>query len=257
MDPQRLTTSVIFTSTMLIFTIGMVLVIDIACLCSAHEYCLNSNLSSQKLFCLGVDKQVLDFGAGYGCLSEPSCSIIISGRKLYKNSTWFKVYLPVQKDAVRVDLWFMITKREVSFAKNSEQTKKLGVRDTMIAKGEGWNNGTLNVFSYRMTNSQKTLTSSSFFSFAPDRKSSKMVEAVGARNYTVFSWRASEYLTEGDETFNYHKTPVRVTLRTLTRSLIDQKVTVIQTDRHMIFEDPSQQQPEGQIENTVKVREEL
>ena len=225
--------------------------------CAGYDYCQNRNPGSQKLFCLGVDGQVLDFGAGYGCLSGPTCSIIISGRKLYRNSTWFKVYIPIEKEAIRIDIWFLITKQDVRFARDSDVTKKLGVRDTMIAKGEVRSNGSLNLYSYQMTDSGKIPTSSSFFSFAPDRKSSRICETFGSRNYTVFSWRTSEYLREGPETFNYHKTPVRVTLRIVSWTLTSQTLRVIRADRHMIFDDPALQQPEGQLEYSMKSREEL
>lgn len=233
-----------------------VLVLCFGLVC-AYDYCHDVNVGPKKLLCLGVEEHVLHFGAGYGCLYKPSCSIILSGRKLYRNSTWFKVYIPVPAQDTRTDVWFMITKNEVNLAQESESSRRLGVRETMIAKGEVLKNRTMNVYSYRMVNEKKVLTSSSFFSFAPDRASSRLIEGWGPMNYTVFSWRASEYLIEGSETFNYHKTPVQITLRLVTRSSGEESVTLIQTVKHLIFVDAAEQQPSGQISVSFRAREEL
>lgn len=232
----------------------------VLCLCvvsHAYDYCFEPNIGAKKLLCMGVDEQVLHFGAGYGCLYHPSCDIILSGRRLYRNSTWFKVYVPLPAPDTRTDVWFMITKEDVNLSQDSEYSKRLGIRETMIAKGEVLKNRTINTYSYRIEKEKKMLTSSSFFSFAPDRTSSQLVEGWGGKNYTVFSWRTSEYLIEGSEAFNYHRTPVQITMRLVTRSASEESVTLIQTVKHLIFVDAAEQQPSGQISITHRSREEL
>lgn len=243
------------------FIVILILLMTLRCY-FLQDYCLSPNAGGRKVFCMGVEHHNFHFGPGQGCLSKSTCSIIVSGLVLYPNSSWFKVYIPIDKEATQIDVYFLITKHEVKFAKDSDVTKKLGVRDTMIAKGEVRSNGTISVYSYRIEKDKrrqdtKKLTSSSFCSFAPDRKQARMRQSFGYSNYTVFCWRTSEYLTEGAETFNYHRVPVRVTLRIALKTLASQNVVVVRSDRHMIFGDPIKQQVRGHMEFSTRQRDEL
>ena len=241
-------------------TAARLLLCFLSCLVSSsrgsHEYCNDPTWGSQRLFCLGIDdRQVMYFGNGYGCLYQPSCAIIVSGRMMYRNSTWFKVYVPVEEEAERLDIWFLLTKQEVSVS--SQSRLESVVQRTMIAKGEQRVGPTpsLEVYSYRVpTTGRKEMTSSSFFSFAPDKGSTRLRVSIGDQNYTLFSWRASEYLTEGDETYNFIKTPVQLTMRVAWLTATEETVATAQTVRHLLFDDPRRQKPEGYMSVKISSR---
>lgn len=225
---------------------------------STHEYCQHSYPGTEKLFCLGVKDQQVFFGSGSGCLMQSDCEIIISGLTLYPNSTWFKIYILIPSaDVLRTDVYFMITKKEISFSKNSTIQKRLGVRDVVIAKGELMNNQSFNIYSYMMSEKGKLITSPSFFAFAPDKISSRQFGSLGSQNYTIFSWRSSDHLIENWIKYNYHETPVQVTLRIVSRTQEEDRVTIVQTERYLLFQASSKATPTGEITMSRSRAEEL